>query len=96
LATAARAGAGRLKDLGEALAGQHAPARADAVAEALGAYKAALDGVRRQGLTRRLSVDEVGRLFGIGFVLDQLRRDLDDLGERARELAAGRGRSIEG
>jgi hypothetical protein len=57
------------------------------VAAALGAYRAALDGVRRQGLTDSLSVDEVGRLFGIGFALDQLRRDLDDLSERARELA---------
>ena len=95
-ADAARAGARRLESLGEALAGQHAPGLPDAVAEALGAYKAALDGVRRQGLTRSLPVDEVGRLFGIGFVLDQLRRDLDDLAERARELAAGRGPDIEG
>jgi hypothetical protein len=41
-------------------------------------------------------VDEVGRLFGIGFALDQLRRDLDDLAERAEELAAGHGQGTEG
>jgi hypothetical protein len=41
-------------------------------------------------------LDEVGRLFGVGFALDQLRRDLDDLAARARELAAGRDRDTEG
>jgi uncharacterized membrane protein YccC len=93
---AARAGAERLEDLGEALAGQRAPAHPDAVAETVAAYKAALDGVRRQGLTDPLPVDEVGRLFGVGFALDQLRRDLDDLAERVLELVAGRGRDAEG
>ena len=96
-ADAAQAGAGASEGSwrcpGRASAPQALP---DAVAEAVGAYKAALDGVRRPGLTRSLSVDEVGRLFGIGFALDQLRRDLDDLAERARELAAGPGQDIEG
>lgn len=93
---AARAGAGRLRDLGDALAGQRAPAASDAVAEAARAYGAALDGLRRQGLTRTLPADEAGRLFGLGFALDQFRRDLDGLAERAGELAAGRGRDAEG
>lgn len=88
---AAKAGAGYLNCLGDALAAGRAPERPPDVVESLGAYKAALDGVRRRGGTRALSTDEVGRLFGLGFGLDQLRRDLDDLGERARELAAGRG-----
>lgn len=60
-------------------------------------HEAALDGVRRQGPTRSVPVDEIGRLFGIGFALDQLRRDLDDLLERANELTAGgRGQDVEG
>ena len=65
-----------------------APEPPDDLAQAVG--RAGLDSVRRQGLTHSLFADEAGRLFGIGFVLDQLRRDLDDLAERARELAAGR------
>ena len=95
-ADAARAGARRLESLGKALAGERAPRLPDEVVETLGTYKAALDGVRRQGLTRSLPMEEVGRLFGIGFVLDQLRRDLDDLAERTTELAAGRGPDLEG
>lgn len=93
-ADAVQAGAGRLQELGDALAGRRAPSRADTVAEALGAYRVALDAVRRQGLTRLLDVDAVGRLFGIGFALDQLRRDLGDLAERAQELAAGHDQGI--
>src|SRR3954471_4460346 len=87
---AARAGAGYLEYLGGAMAEGLAPGRPDALADAIGSYRAALDRVRREGVTRSLPTDEVGRLFGVGFALDQLRRDLDDLGERARELAAGR------
>lgn len=93
-ADAVQAGAGRLQELGDALAGQRAPSRAETIAEGLGTYRVALDAVRRQGLTRLLDVDEVGRLFGIGFALDQLRRDLADLAERAQELAAGHDQGI--
>jgi uncharacterized membrane protein YccC len=85
----AQVAATRLKDLGNALAERRAPGLPDAVAGAALAYRAALDGVRREGLTRSLPVDELGRLFGISFALDQLRRDLDDLAQRASELAAG-------
>jgi uncharacterized membrane protein YccC len=95
-ADVAQAAAARLKDLGDALTERRAPGLPDAVAEAVGAYRAALDRVRRQGLTRSLPVDEVARLFGVGFALDQLRRDLDDLAERAGELAAERGLGAEG
>ena len=86
---AARAGAGYLDHLGDALAARRAPQRPPDLVAPLGAYKAALDEARQRGATRALSTDEVGRLFGVGFGVDQLRRDLDDLGERASELAAG-------
>ena len=66
-----------------------------AVVETLGSYRAALDGVRRQGLIYPLSMDEMGRMFGIGFALDQFRRNLDDLAERAKELAVGRDHGTE-
>lgn len=91
-ADAARAGAGYLEHLGDALANGVAPERLPDLTAPLGAYKAALDEVRQQGGTRSLPTDEVGRLFGIGFGIEQLRRDLDDLADRARELATGRAR----
>lgn len=93
---AARAGAGRLRDLGDALAERRAPAPSDVPAGAVAAYESALDAVLRHDPARALPVEEVERLFGIGFALDQFRRDLDDLAERARELAAGHGRDAEG
>lgn len=89
---AALAGAAALRDLGGALAEGRAPERAGAMAEAVGAYRSALDEMRRRQLTRTLPTDAVWRLFGAGFALEQFRRDLDDLVERARELASERER----
>lgn len=89
---AARTGAALLGTLGQALDGQHAPVRFGAMDEAIGAYRAAVDEVRRRGLTYPLPTDTVGRLFGIGFALEQFRQDLDDLAERTRELSTRRER----
>jgi uncharacterized membrane protein YccC len=91
-----QAGAGLLRCLGQALIGRHAPTCPDMMAEAVEAYAAALAEVRREGLTRSLSTDEVGRLFGIGFALDQLRLDLSDLADRAREVSHQQGQEAEG
>ncbi len=82
---AAEAGAAALRDVAQALLGQQAPAGPGALVEAVGAYKAAMDEVRRQDLTRFLSGEAIGRMFGVGLALDQFRRDLDDLIERTRE-----------
>jgi hypothetical protein len=57
------------------------------LAEAVGAYVAAIDEARRQDLMRSLPGDTVGRMFGVGIALDQFRRDLEDLIERTRERA---------
>jgi len=43
--------------------------------------------VRRQGLTRNLPGEAVGRIFGLAFALEQVRHTLGDLADRARELA---------
>jgi hypothetical protein len=88
-ARAMRTGAARLKSLGEALAQGRTPDRSPAMAGALSDYRAALDEVRRLELTRDLSTDVVWRLFGAGFALEQFRRNLDDLTERAQDLADG-------
>ena len=52
--------------------------------------RAALDKMRRDGLTEALSTAALGRLFWTGFALDLFRRDLDELAERAAEIAAAR------
>lgn len=43
--------------------------------------------IRQQGAARDLPDDDLGRIFGLGFALEQLRRDLDDLWQRGAELA---------
>ncbi len=55
--------------------------------------RTAFDGVhqaiaemRRDGITRGLSGEEIERVFGLSFALDQLRRNLDDLAGHARDL----------
>jgi uncharacterized membrane protein YccC len=95
-ARAAQAGAAALRDVGQALRGRRVPAASGALAQAVGAYRTAVDEMRRRNLTRSLSTDAVGRMFGVGFALEQLRRDLDDLIERTRERSAQGEGSAEG
>jgi uncharacterized membrane protein YccC len=76
-----------LRDTGTALAARRHPPDFDAVAATLDGYAAAMAELRRERLTRALSDDEAGRIFALGFALDQLRRDLQDLASRAAEFA---------
>jgi hypothetical protein len=46
--------------------------------------------MRREGTTRALSTDLVGRILGSAFHAEQLQRDLDDLTERTHEVAVTR------
>ena len=58
----------------------------DPVVKAIAAYEAAVADVRREGLTRDLPNDAVARVFALGFVLDQFRRNLEDLVSRTMEV----------
>ena len=89
---AATTGATTLRRVGEALLGRRAPEDSNALAQAVRAYRNALDEMRRAGVTRSLSTATLGRLFGIGFALEQFRRDLDDLIERSGEIHTSRNR----
>ncbi|HKG77136.1 MAG TPA: FUSC family protein [Beijerinckiaceae bacterium] len=91
---AAETGAAVLRDLGRALSEGRAPEGSGAMAEAVGAYRSALDEMRRRELTKPLPTEAVWRLFGTGFALEQFRRDLDDLLERAQEMTKGRERDV--
>lgn len=53
---------------------------------AIAAYEAALGEIRREGLTTSMSNEAVARCFALGFVLDQFRRNLDDLLDRMDEV----------
>jgi uncharacterized membrane protein YccC len=83
------AGAMALRTLGQALSSGRPPDAADAFAAAVADYRSALDEMRRRELTKPLPTDAVWRLFGAGFALEQLRRDLDDLTRRTEEFSGG-------
>ena len=72
---------------GLALAGRKPAPSLDACSKALRAYAAAVAELRKEGLTRDLSAERVSHLFGIAFVLEQLRRNLRDLAERVDEMS---------
>ncbi len=85
--------AGYFSAAGLALAAREAAPSRSACNKALRAHAAEVAELRKEGLTRGLSAAGVGRLFGIAFVLDQLRRNLSDLAERVDEMAVSPGRA---
>jgi uncharacterized membrane protein YccC len=88
--SAAGTGAAILRKLADALSTGQPPERSDAMADAIGGYRAAIDEMRRSKRTRNLPTDTLWRLFGAGFALEQFRRDLDDLVERVGDFSAHR------
>ena len=83
------AAAAFLQGAARALDDRASPPAATATHTALTAYAEEIGRLRDEGLTRPLSGDALERLFALGFALDQLGRDLDDLAARAREVADG-------
>ncbi|HEX3884342.1 MAG TPA: FUSC family protein [Stellaceae bacterium] len=53
---------------------------------AFDAFQQAMADLRRDGTTRALSGEEVERVFGLSFALDQIRSNLEDLAGHARDL----------
>jgi len=83
----AEAIAATLRSLAQDLLSQRAPEDAASLRTGVADFNAAIDAVRREGLTRDLLADAVGRILGSVFLVDQLQRDLDDLVARVREAA---------
>jgi uncharacterized membrane protein YccC len=81
----ARATAQVLRHTSLALPVRRSPPTVDPVIEAIAAYEAAVDGIRRTGITKDLSNEAVERVFALGFVLEQFQRNLRDLLSRTRE-----------
>jgi uncharacterized membrane protein YccC len=73
-----------------AFTGNLPPPPLDAVDVALDGLNAAMTGLRRSGRLRELSVDQAAQIFGLVFVLQQLRANLRDLADRVTESAGAR------
>lgn len=74
-------------DCAEAFGRQAAPPPLGDLNGDFAAGAAALAELRGRGITRGLSDDDLSRVFGLGFALEQLHLDLQDLVDRGAELA---------
>jgi uncharacterized membrane protein YccC len=90
LARIEEAVAARLRQSGEALTDRREPSPPTAAEAAFGDFAETFAMVRVEGLTRNLPVDEVERLFTLGFALDQMRQNMRDLDRCVSEWALGR------
>ncbi|MGA2636357.1 FUSC family protein [Methylocella sp.] len=58
--------------------------------KAVAAYDAEIAATRAEGLTRKLSGDDVERLFGLGFAFEQLRQDFRELSRWMADFSPAR------
>ena len=63
------------------------PPLLDAVERTLGMFIATIEDLRREGATRAFPADSIGRLFALGFALEQLRHNFEDFRDRVTECA---------
>jgi uncharacterized membrane protein YccC len=73
-----------LSGIGAALAAETLPP--PTIAAAFDTFQQAIADLRRDGITRALSGEEVERVFGLSFALDQIRSNLDDLAGHTSDL----------
>lgn len=79
LARAGAAIADYLRGSATALQSKRTAPTPDAIDAALGSYAAEITALRREGLTRSLSIENAEHLFALGFALEQIRNNLKDL-----------------
>ncbi len=70
-----------------ALQERNNPPPLDGVEQALGKFIATIEDLRREGVTREFAADSIGRLFALGFALEQLRHNFEDFRDRVTECA---------
>jgi uncharacterized membrane protein YccC len=75
----------------DALRERKNPPALDAAEEALSKFTATIEELRREGTTRALPVENIGRLYALEFTLEQLRRNLEDFRNRVMECARAAG-----
>jgi uncharacterized membrane protein YccC len=76
-----------LRACGDALRERKNPPALDAVEQALANFVATIEALRREGVTRQLPAEGVGRLFALGFALEQLQQNLKDFRNRVAECS---------
>jgi hypothetical protein len=86
-AGAAAALAGIFREIGTALVAHTAPPSPDDLARRLADCETIVARLHVAGLKPGLAEPDAGRIFGLAFALEQLRRNLDELANRARERA---------
>ena len=82
----AKAAAAELRVLAAALPSRQPPPDSAAARTAMADFIAAIERIRREGITRVLPIDVLSRILGSAFGVEQLQRDLDDLVERTRAV----------
>ncbi len=87
LARAGAAFADYLRGSAAALQAGRDPPSLDAVESALEAYAAEIAALRRDGVTRTLTDDAAERFFALGFALEQMHNNFNDLGRCVAEWA---------
>jgi uncharacterized membrane protein YccC len=87
LARFAEAAAAYLRASAAALKARQEPPPLAAVETALDAYAGEIATARREQLTRDLPIDTVERIFALGFALEQLRQNFNDLARCLTEYA---------
>ena len=80
-----------LRACADALRERKNPPALDAAEQALSKLTATIEELRREGATRALPVENIGRLYALGFTLEQLRRNLEDFRNRVIECARAAG-----
>jgi uncharacterized membrane protein YccC len=79
LARAGAAIADHLRGSAAALQSKRTAPPLDATDAALKSYAAEIAALRREGLTRSLSIEDAEHIFALGFALEQIRNNLKDL-----------------
>jgi uncharacterized membrane protein YccC len=86
-----QAAQGFLRACADALRDRKHPPVLDAVEQALANFIATVEGLRREGATRALPAENLGRLYALEFVLEQLRQNSGDFRNRVIECARAAG-----
>ena len=86
-----QAAQGFLRACADALRDRKHPPVPDAVDQALANFIATVQGLRREGATRALPAENLGRLYALGFALEQLRQNSEDFRNRVTECARAAG-----
>jgi uncharacterized membrane protein YccC len=76
-----------LRACAKALSERKDPPALDGVEQTLAKFIATIGELRREGAARALPAESVGRLFTLGFSLEQLGRNLEDFRNRVAECA---------